>query len=100
MYRVGALAENRPRTLVVKFETEQNRDGVYNNLRNLRGKQRWNQISVVLDLTKFQCLEEKATKNIQKTAYKKLLEEKKQKDKENVGDGVWCQGQEKTCLHL
>ena len=67
---------------MVKFETEQNRDGVYNNLRNLRGKQRWNQISVVTDLTKIQCLEEKAT-------YKKLLEEKKQKDEENIGDGVW-----------
>ena len=39
VYRVGAVVENRPRTLVVRFETEQNRNGVYNNLRNLRGKQ-------------------------------------------------------------
>ena len=47
VYRVGAVAENRPGTHLVKFETEQNRNGVYNNLSNLRGKQRWNQISVV-----------------------------------------------------
>ena len=82
VYRVGVVTENRPRTLVVRFKTEQNRNGVYNNLRNLRGKQRWNQISVVPDLTKTQCQEEKAT-------FKKLLEEKKQKDEENIGDGVW-----------
>ena len=82
VYRVGVVAGNRPRTLVVKFETERNRNEVYNNLCNLRGKQRWNKISVVPDLTKIQCLEEKTT-------YKKLLEEKKQKDKENIGDGVW-----------
>ena len=61
VYRVGVVAGNRPRTLVVKFETEQNRNEVYNNLRNLRGKDRWNKISVVPDLTKMQCLEEKVT---------------------------------------
>ena len=79
---VGAVVGSRPWAPVVKFETEQNCDGVYNNLRNLRGKHCWNQISVAPDLTKIQCQEEKAT-------YKKLLEEKKQKDKENIGDGVW-----------
>ena len=61
VYRVGAVVENRPRTPVIRFETEQNRDGVYNNLRSLRGKQRWIQISVVPDFTKTQCQEEKAT---------------------------------------
>ena len=81
-YWVGAVVGSRPRTLVVKFQTEQNRYGVYNKLRNLRGKQRWNQISVAPDLTKIQCQEEKAT-------YKKLLEEKKQTNKENIEDGVW-----------
>ena len=82
VYRIGVVTENRPRTLVVKFEIEQNRNGVYNNLRNLGGKHCWNQISVVPDLTKIQCLEEKAT-------YKKLLEEKKQKDEEKIGVGAW-----------
>ena len=63
-YRVGAVVGSRPRTLVVKFQTEQNRYGVYNKLRNLRGKQRWNQISVAPDLTKIQCQEEKATVDV------------------------------------
>ena len=83
VYRVGGdVVENRPRTLVVKFATEQDRDGIYNNLRNLKGKLRWNRISVVPDLTKIQYQDEKAK-------YKKLLEEKKKKDDENTGNGIW-----------
>ena len=83
VFRVGGgVVENRPRTLVVKFATEQDRDGIYNNLRNLKGKLRWNQISVVPDLTKIQYQDEKAI-------YLKLLREKKKKDDENTGNGVW-----------
>ena len=78
----GGVVENRPRTLVVKFATEQDQDGIYNNLRNLKGKLRWNRISVVPDLTKIQYQDEKAK-------YKELLEEKKKKENENTGNGVW-----------
>ena len=83
VYRVGGgVVENRPRILVVKFATERDRDGIYNNLRNLKGKPRWNKISVVPDLTKIQYQDEKAI-------YKNLLEEKKKKNDENTGNGVW-----------
>ena len=67
---------------MVRFETEKNRENVYNNLRNLKGKSRWNRISVLLDWTKVQCIEEKLT-------YKKLLQEKKQIEEENTGNGTW-----------
>ena len=81
-YRVGVEVANKPRTLVVRFETERNCEDVYNNLRNLKGKPRWNRISVAPDLTKIQCVEEKEN-------YKKLLQEKKQKEEENTGNGPW-----------
>ena len=80
--RDGVVVENKTRTLVVRFETEKNREDVYNNLRNLKGKPCWNQISVAPDLTKIQCVEEKEN-------YKKLLQEKKQKEEENTGNGTW-----------
>ena len=81
-YRVGVEVDNKPRTLVVRFEMERNREDVYNNLRNLKGKPRWNRISVAPDLTKIQCVEEKEN-------FKKLLQEKKQKEEENTGNGIW-----------
>ena len=55
---------------------------MYNNLRYLKEKSRWNRISVTPDWTKVQCIEEKLT-------YKKLLQEKKQKEEENTGNGTW-----------
>ena len=61
VYRVGVAVKKKPRTLVVRFETEKNREDVYNNLRNLKGKSRWNRISVTPDWTKVQCIEEKLT---------------------------------------
>ena len=76
------MVENRPRTLVVKFATEQDRDGIFNNLCNLKEELRWNRISVVPDLTKIQYQDEKAK-------YRELLGEKKKKDDENTGNGAW-----------
>ena len=82
VYRVGVAVENKPRTLVVRFETEKNREDVYENLRNLKGKSRWNRISVAPDWTKIQRIKEKGT-------YKKLLQENKQKEEEHTGNGTW-----------
>ena len=82
VYRVGATVENRPRPLVVHFATEYDRDQVINNLRNLKGQTQWNRISVVPDLTKIQCTQEKIM-------YKQLLEEIKQKNEENTQNGIW-----------
>ena len=80
-YRVSGVVENRLQTLVIKFATEQDRDGVYNNLRNLKGKQRWNQISVVQDLTKFQRKER--TNGYLKRRRKRM------KKIQGMPDGVW-----------
>ena len=58
------------------------RDQFNNNLRNLKGQTQWNRISVVPDLTKIQCTQEKIM-------YKQLLEEIKQKNEENTQNGIW-----------
>ena len=82
VYCVGATVENRPRPLVVQFATDPDQDQVNNNLQNLKGQTRWNQISVVPDMTKLQCTQEKII-------YKQLLEEIKQKNEENTQNGIW-----------
>ena len=82
VYHVGATVENRPRPLVVQFAMEYNRDQVNNNLRNLKGQTKWNQISVVPDMTKMQRIQEMII-------YKQLIEEIKQKNAENTQNGVW-----------
>ena len=53
-----------------------------NNLWKLKGKSHWDRVSIVQDLTKIQCAEEKIE-------YQKLLEEQKQKNEENSENGVW-----------
>ena len=82
VYRVGNATTNKPRPLVVRFLLESHKDSVKNNLRKLKGKSRWDRISIVQDLTKIQCAEEKIE-------YQKLLEEQKQKNEENTENGVW-----------
>ena len=82
VYRVGNTTTNKPRPLVVRFFSASDKDSVKNNLRKLKGKSRWDRISIVQDLTKIQCAEEKIE-------YQKLLEEQKQKNEENSENGVW-----------
>ena len=82
VYRVGNTTTNKPRPLVVRFLSESHKDSVKNNLRKLKGKSRWDRVSIVQDLTKIQCAEEKIE-------YQKLLEEQKQKNEENSENGVW-----------
>ena len=82
VYRVGNTTTNKPRPLVVRFLSESDKDSVKNNLRKLKGKSRWDRVSIVQDLTKIQCAEEKIE-------YQKLLEEQKQKNEENSENGVW-----------
>ena len=82
VFRVGNTTTNKPRPLVVRFLSESDKDSVKNNLRKLKGKSRWDRVSIVQDLTKIQCAEEKIE-------YQKLLEEQKQKNEENSENGVW-----------
>ena len=82
-FRVGQKMEGRPRPLVVCFATKQGRDHLYSNLRNLRGRVRWNKVSVVPDLTKLQYMEERRI-------YLQLLEEAtKRNDESEEGNGLW-----------
>ena len=56
---------------------------MYRNLRNLRGQDKWNKVSVVPDLTKFQYMEEMKI-------YQQLLEEATKKNEESEeGNGLW-----------
>ena len=80
---VGQEMEGRPRPLVICFATKQGRDQLYSNLRNLRGRDRWNKVSVVPDLTKLQYMEEKKI-------YQLLLEEATKRNEESEeGNGLW-----------
>ena len=82
-FRVGQEMEGRPRPLVICFATKQGRDHLYSNLRNLRGRVRWNKVSVVPDLTKLQYMEERRI-------YLQLLEEAtKRNDESEEGNGLW-----------
>ena len=67
---------------MVQFATDHDRDQVNDNLRNLKGQTRWNQISVVPDMTKLQCTQEKII-------HKQFLEEIKQMNEENTQNGIW-----------
>ena len=82
-FRIGEEKEGKPRPLVICFATKQGRDQLYSNLRNLKGRDKWNKVSVVPDLTKLQCVEEKKI-------YQQLLEEVTKKNEESEeGDGLW-----------
>ena len=83
IFRIGEEKEGKPRPLVICFATKQGRDQLYSNLRNLKGRDKWNKVSVVPDLTKLQCVEEKKI-------YQQLLEEVTKKNEESEeGDGLW-----------
>ena len=82
-FRIGKEMEGKPRPLVICFATKQGRDQLYSNLRNLRGRDKWNKVSVVPDLTKLQYMEERKI-------YQQLLEEVTKKNEESEeGDGLW-----------
>ena len=82
VYRVGNCVGDKPRPLVVRFYTASDRESVKNNLRKLKGKIRWDRVSIVPDLTKMQCAEEKIK-------IKQLLEEQKRKNEESTENGTW-----------
>ena len=82
-YRIGPVVGNRPRGLVITFASEQDRDKVLYNRRNLITKPRWNPVKIVPDLTKTECLE-------QKKLHQRLLSEGKVEEKDSslsVGSG-------------
>ena len=94
-YRVGK-AKNYPRPLVLRFATEHNRFAVESNLCNLKGKENWYRVSIVPDLTKLQCLEEKQK-------FRALQEEVQKKNEENVEGGYYKivgRRGSKHCIHV
>ena len=81
-FTVWQYNDKQSKTFGCPVLSESDKDTVKNNLRKLKGKSRWDRVSIVQDLTKIQCAEEKIK-------YQKLLEEQKQKNEENSENGVW-----------
>ena len=82
-FRIGKGVEGKSRPLIIRFASKHERDDVYGRLKNLKGQTRWTNISVTLDLTKMQCMEEKEIYN--------LLAKKAQEKNEviDVREGFW-----------
>ena len=80
-FRVGK-AKNYPRPVVMRFASENDRLVVESNLRKLKGKANWNRVSIVPDLTKLQCIEEKEKFRI-------LQAETQKKNEENLEGGYY-----------
>ena len=82
-FRVGKGTEGRARPLVIRFLSKHERNEVYSKLKNLKGQEKWNKISVSPDLTKMQCMEEKQLFDI-------LSKQAKEKNEaSDARDGLW-----------
>ena len=69
--------------LVIRFLSKHERNEVYGKLKNLKGQEKWNKISVSPDLTKMQCMEEKQLFDI-------LSKQAKEKNESSdTRDGLW-----------
>ena len=82
-FRVGKGTEGRARPLIIRFLSKHERNEVYSKLKNLKGQEKWNKISVSPDLTKMQCMEEKQLFDI-------LSKQAKEKNEtSDARDGLW-----------
>ena len=82
-FRIGKGTEGRPRPLIIRFLSKHERNEVYSKLKNLKGQEKWNKISVSPDLTKMQCMEDKQLF---------IILSDKAKERNEAGDardGVW-----------
>ena len=83
-FRLGKPSESlaRSRPIVIKFASVEEKNEVQKSLRNLKGKNVWNGVSVRPDLTKIQYQEEKKV-------FEKLCKEMKIKNESLKGEGKW-----------
>ena len=83
-YRLGKQSEPsaRPRPLVIKLSSVEEKIEVQRSLRKLKGKIEWKGVSIRPDLTKMQNQEEKQ-------AFEDLCQEMKIKNENHHGEGKW-----------
>lgn len=83
-FRLGKQSDSlaRSRPLVIKFTSVEEKNEVQKSLRNLKGKNVWNGVSVRPDLTKMQYQEEKKV-------FENLCKEMKIKNETLKGEGKW-----------
>ena len=83
-FRLGKPSESlaRSRPIVIKFASVEEKNEVQKSLRNLKGKNVWNGVSVRPDLTKIQYQEEKKV-------FENLCKEMKIKNESLKGEGKW-----------
>ena len=72
----------RPRPLIIRFASVEDRVNIQNNLRNLKGKSQWEKVSIKSDLMKMQCAEKKKS-------FDKLLDEMRKRNEKLLGKGKW-----------